>query len=288
MLQYISAAVIAAEAKMVRTAFKGTILFVEGSTDIRIYRRFIDPQHCYMVVAHGKENAIGAVGILEGAHVAGIVAIVDADHWHLSRDSDVSVNVLLTDVYDVELLAVRSKAFERVVAEFVSDPKLEKFQAANGNRQLREILLQRCAPLGYLRLISRKNPAFQDLKFEGLNYKNVVEGSSLEFDIPKLVNTVASNTARPGLNPRALLEEVERVLQEEEYDPFQLCCGHDVLELFAIGLRRALGNQPASSRETLELALRLAFEWRDFEVTELFTAIRNWEENNAPYKVLAA
>ena len=56
---------IANTVRMTRTLHKGAILIVEGTTDIRVYERFLSKTKCKFIPAHGKDNAIGALSILE-------------------------------------------------------------------------------------------------------------------------------------------------------------------------------------------------------------------------------
>jgi hypothetical protein len=60
-------------------------------------------------------------------------------------------------------------------------------------------------------------------------------------------------------------------------DPWHVCCGHDMVDLLAIALRRAIGSQQQLSVEQLARALRLAYSERDFADSILCSRIRDWE-----------
>jgi hypothetical protein len=287
-IQYRSAADAAAEAKMVRTTFSGTIAFVEGSTDERLIEKFVDAEECYLLVAFGKENAAGAVDILISDGTKGILAIVDADHSNVTGENAASENLLVTEAYDLEMLVIQSDAFERVLSEYGSGGKIAAFLKTNQHSSLRELLVDRCIPLGMLRLMSRNTNPPLNLKFEGLKLKGIVDGATLNINTRRLVASVVNNTAKPGLDPVQIEKDLEEALTKATPDRYQLCCGHDVAEVLGIGLRKALGSrvEAIACGEHIESALRLAYELRDFAKTRLYSLIRDWELRNSPYRVL--
>ena len=75
----------------------------------------------------------------------------------------------------------------------------------------------------------------------------------------------------------------------EAHDPWQLCCGHDLICVLSIGLRRKFGSRTHQEVEPkhINTLLRLAFETSHFRTTQLYSSIRKWEEDNKPFVVLA-
>jgi Protein of unknown function (DUF4435) len=285
-IEHLTEADFAAEAEMVRTTFTGTILFLEGSSDLLLFEKFIDTNNCYVLIAYGKDNVIGAVQILESKQTKGILGIVDADHWNITNRVSPSTNILPTDVHDLELLIIQSDAFQRVINEYASQQKIKGFLRKHNADDLRSEMLERCVPIGMLRLISLEENL--SLKFKGLKYKGLIEASSLKFDVTKLVNAVVNNTSQQGVNPNDILIKLKVRLVKVEHDRFQLCSGHDVIEILGIGLRKVIGSQveAIACRENLESVLRLAYEMRHFNVTRLYSLIKQWETRNAPFLVL--
>ena len=88
---------IANSVRLLRSAFSGTVLIVEGGKDLRVYRRFVDNNQCKLVNAFCKDNAIGALNILEMNNFQGVLAIVDTDFWNLDGVRVGSPNLLVTD-----------------------------------------------------------------------------------------------------------------------------------------------------------------------------------------------
>jgi len=89
----------------------GAILLTEGTTDARVYGRFVNDAKCKLVPALGKDNAIGAISILENDRFCGVLAIIDTDFWRIDGITLNSPNILLTDTHDLESLILFSYLF---------------------------------------------------------------------------------------------------------------------------------------------------------------------------------
>ena len=73
-----------------------------------------------------------------------------------------------------------------------------------------------------------------------------------------------------------------------KHDPWQICCGHDLVKIIAIALGKLIGtnNKKEVLPDVLERSLRLAYEEAYFIKTKLYQDICTWDNNNHPYKVL--
>ncbi|NEP15226.1 MAG: hypothetical protein F6K14_34670 [Symploca sp. SIO2C1] len=76
--------------------------------------------------------------------------------------------------------------------------------------------------------------------------------------------------------------------KSSSHDPWQVCCGHDLVEILSVSLRKTFGSNKAAEVEPnrLERNLRLAYEKAYFLKTHLYLKIRTWEANNQPFQVL--
>jgi len=76
--------------------------------------------------------------------------------------------------------------------------------------------------------------------------------------------------------------------KSDSHDPWQICCGHDLVEILSLGLHRAIGSAKTSDVEShsLERSLRLAYEETYFCKTQMYLSICSWESKNQPFKVL--
>lgn len=108
----------------------------------------------------------------------------------------------------------------------------------------------------------------------------------------KLSGDVTDEQLRQQLNElevtRSRLIEVGLLDKEEDHDPWQVCCGHDLVKILSLGLRKAIGSNKATDVEpnSLERNLRLAYEEIYFQDTKLYALIRTWESKHQPFRVL--
>ncbi|MCP4347367.1 MAG: DUF4435 domain-containing protein [Desulfobacterales bacterium] len=290
MLEYHTGDIVVNEIEMIRTAFPGGILLLEGENDSRFFQKFIDENHCYIFISHGKENAVEAIDIAHSENIKGVLAIVDADFWRIDGYEPANENLMLSDGHDVECMIFNSTAFERVVKEYCSEAKIAAFD------NLRMYIYERAVPIGVLRLASHRNS--MDLVFRKTDYKKITQKNKIDIDIQALIRHVKSLTRRNAetKGEETVLpsdDEVFNIWSEllqvcQDYDRSELCCGHDLMGLFAIGLRRffATLKEAIANKENLEKVFRLSFDTADFNKTVLAGLIRNWEQNNAPFRIL--
>ena len=154
MKENISAKRIATAIRMTRgPSFSGAFLIVEGETDPRVYGRVIDEDSCRIIPSHGKEKAICVLEILENDNFTGVLAVVDADFWRLEGTEPTGSNLFITDTHDLETMILKSPALDKLLTEFGSADKIERFIQRPG-KSIWDVLLDSGTPIGYLRWIS--------------------------------------------------------------------------------------------------------------------------------------
>lgn len=271
--------------RLLRSQFVGAVLIVEGETDARVYKRYVIENLCHIEVAHNKDAAMRGLTILEQEPFDGILAIVDADFQRLEGQAASSSNLFLTDTHDLETMMLRSPALDKILTEFASGEKIAMLSAQTG-KSLREILLAAGLPVGYLRWVSlQQNLA---LKFEELEYGKFVNDLFCT-DVQKLLQTVKNKSQQHSLNVTDVQKDLV-ALQHEAHDPWQVCCGHDLLEILSLGLRKTLRRGVLNAAEikttVIERDLRLAYESAFFQASELGSALQQWEAANPPFRFL--
>ncbi|ABB56212.1 DUF4435 domain-containing protein [Synechococcus elongatus] len=268
-----------------RSTFQGTFLLVEGSSDKIFYENLIDQLECEVVNISGKPSSkllvISVLKILEKRpRFNGILAIVDADFDRLANLQPHSSNLLYTDTHDLESMIINSPAFYKVIAEYGSKNKIHQF-----NRDIRVAILESGTSIGYLLWISQCNEL--NLTFKGIRFSRFIDENSLQIDEIELIREIKNKSQAFSLDDEDLRLQLNDK-KDNGYDPWQVCCGHHLVEILSLGLRRTLGSNQASDIEPdkLERYLRLAYEEKYFLNTDLYASIRNWEDNNMPFKVL--
>lgn len=286
MKQYLSPEDIANDIRMTRSQHRGAFVLVEGETaDLRVYDRVIDQSRCLLQPAHGKDNVLEVVAILDADGFPGALGIIDADRSRLSGAVPQSGNVLVTDGCDLESMLLNSPALDKVLEELGSRGKIRKFEAKHG-RTVRDQLATLARPLGALRHISEREGL--GLHFQDLSFSKFLD-HDLVLDRVKLVRTVLARTQRQSPRMESqLLEELQRIEDDPDVLSRDLSNGHDMAWILSTGLRHTLGSrkQLEVSVEILERELRLAYEKEHFRASGLCAAIRDWERRNPPYVVI--
>lgn len=280
MREYISGQIVANEIEMWREQYKGAFVIVEGSEDARFYELFTDTSKCQVVPAHEKGKTVSALSTLEQRGFSGVAAIVDADFDRLESIERPSDNLILTDTHDLETMLLSSPALDKVLQMFGSRKKLAAIR-----RDVRQVLLTSAVCLGYLRWASLRFDLC--LRFEGLRLKRFVDTETLAVHIPKLIDVVCAHSRRADLDLDDIKDKMNS-LKDDNHDPWQVCCGPDLVGILSIGLGKMLGSRNTGEVEpsVVDKALRLAYEKPYFQGTALYSAIREWEQSNEPFKLL--
>ncbi|MDX2041639.1 MAG: DUF4435 domain-containing protein [Acidobacteriota bacterium] len=283
MREFITPQTIANRIRLKRPQFLGAFLIVEGDTDSRVYRSFRATELCQTVIAHNKANAVSALAILENENFSGVLAIVDADFDRLDGRQRTSPNLHHTDTHDLETLIINSPALEKILAELGSENKLASFEADHPGG-VRTVLLRHGSSIGYLRWLSLRQQF--NLKFESLAFSKFVNNETLVVDEAKLVKTVKDHSSAHHLNGAELQQQAQG-LKSENHDLWQICCGHDLVSLLSIGLRKTLGTNDTRQvePEVISRALRLAYEFGHFCSTQLYASVQGWQKANPSFQV---
>jgi hypothetical protein len=263
-----------------------SFLLVEGHTDGNFCQNFTDIKKCQIVIAYSKSTAIQVLSILEKEAVPGILAIVDADFDMLEGKSPHSPNLLFTDTHDLETMIMKSPALEKVLIEFGSEEKITKITEVV-KKDVRTLLIECGMTIGYLRWVSlRENLA---LKFEGLEFAQFIKKEAIHIEQRQCIKVVKNKSQRHNIADTQL-EAYIRDLRDDTHDPWHVCCGHDLVCILSVVLRKTIGNWNLNDvrPEVLERSFRLAFERSYFYKTQLYLSILHWEKVNTPFVILAA
>jgi 5S rRNA maturation endonuclease (ribonuclease M5) len=271
---------IANSIRLLRGDHEGVFLIVEGHSDKLIYERLVNKQEVRVTIASGKNNAIKALSILEKEdNFRRVVAVIDADFSRIEQQIPDSNNLFLTDEHDLEMMLIKSAAFDKLLKERGSEEKIKAF-----TEDIRETLLKLGQEIGKLRWLSLRNKL--DLKFEGLNFKNFIDKENLSINIDKLIISIKNNSQKLSLDEQQIKQDLS-VISDENHDPWQLCCGHDFIGILAIALCKVLGTWNANDvkTEVLERELRLAYELSYFYQTQIYQLMINWQSNHHPDQI---
>jgi Protein of unknown function (DUF4435) len=273
---------VANQLRLRRSTFLGTFLLVEGSSDKVFYERFVDKTVCQLEVVSGKPSSklrvIAVLEILEKSSFQGILAIVDADFDRLETSLQNSPNLLRTDTHDLETMLVNSPALDKVLAEFGSEEKIAKFG------DVRTALVKAGISIGYFRWISQCDGL--SLTFNGIKFGKFINEQSLQINEIELIKEVKNKSQVLSLDDLVIQQRLTKK-KSDRHDCLQVCCGHDLVEILSLGLRKTIGSINVDT-DSLERSLRLAYEEIYFQQTQLYADIQKWEIDRQSFKVLSS
>lgn len=285
-----SPSAMANDIRMKRSLDPRTILLLEGTSDMRVFEKFINPENCKLVDSNGKDNALSILKLLkESGEFKGLLAIVDSDFEYIQNSGlNLIPNLFLTDNHDIETMIISSNAFERLIEEFGETRKICAFCEC-----LKISLLERALPIGYLRWMSYKDNlelSFNECTKNDIHEK-IIDKCTLNVEINKLIQVFLDCSPEHKVKDADKLKEIlESQVKDELYNPWFVCCGLDIIKIFTIGLINIFGNDRRGKKidsEVLDGMLRLTYDYKDFQKTQLYKSISNWEILNSPYKVLS-
>jgi hypothetical protein len=245
-------------------------VLLEGKTDIKLFRNIFNPDKTYITQINGKEKLKQALEILQDEGCSKIFGIKDSDFDNLENITYENINLFITDYADMEIHMIESSAFESIINEFASENCYESFL---GN--LKENLYNETISIGYTRWFNER--LSKNINFKRLNYENFINKSecNISIDSNKLINEIINIS---GLNKNEIVREIEN-LKSISDDYLQICNGHDITKLLAY-LFNHQGNSDKTNikQERIEEALRLSYNFNDFQKTRLYNNLNNWQQ----------
>lgn len=273
MREHLSSQTIANEIRMTRTVFTGAFLLLEGKHDCMLFRNFVDRSRCHIQDCGGKDTVIDVIRLLE--HTDDLVAIIDADFEHVEQSGCFTNNIVLTDLHDLELTVLDSKALDKVLSIHGSEQKITKWLDSKQKGDVLQALLHAAAPLGHLRWASLRTDA--NLEFKELNYNRLFDRTRIEIVHKDFVQRIVSRSPN-AVCAASELEQEMRELAKKGHNLKQVCNGHDAVAILGLALRSAWGTNESNhmNEDNTRKALWLAYDWKSFERTAMFASIMKW------------
>ncbi|QIP05776.1 DUF4435 domain-containing protein [Bradyrhizobium symbiodeficiens] len=256
------------------------ILVVEGSSDERFFNQFRNEASCSIVISAGWENAIDGLMIVRANGRVGVLVVLDLDYRAVLQNVIVDPDIVFTREHDLEMAMTASPAFEKVLYELGSQPKIVAFMETG--KSPRQLISDIARPIGALRLYAQEKRIALD--FDEYDYRHLT--IRMDFDFDDFVRMIF---ARSKIAVQTCPDLQVSVADKINNIPDQhLCCGHDVCAVLGRSLQSTLGSQNARfvTGELIERNLRLAYGAEEFVQSGLYQDIKGWEARNAPYLIL--
>ena len=275
-----------------------SFLIVEGITDKKLFSGFIVKEKCEIIDARGRENAERILEILNRDSFIGVIAIVDSDFRHLENITPHHDNLFFTDTHDMETMILKSPAFEKLLTHFISEDKVLE----NNAEKIRNALIENCLPIGCLLWISIREDL--NLRFEELAYKDFINEDSMRIDVREFIRKIKNHSQKLHLDENEYLNKVNEIKNKKhDHNPWFICCGHDMIKVLSLGLKKCWGTKPSTSKkskkekekkgrrpeatpEILAIVLSASYDYDFFKVTDLYCSIRQWENRNGAWSIL--
>tara|TARA_R110001583_G_scaffold143546_1_gene295684 strand:+ start:1846 stop:2712 length:867 start_codon:yes stop_codon:yes gene_type:complete len=269
---------LAAEIRMERLAEENkSFLILEGVNDQKSLYGHIDEVKCSVVIAHRKKNVVELVQHLDHEGFLGALGVVDHDFQNPEYESE---NLIFSEFRDFDVLIFYSRAFDRFL-HFRADK--DKIQAVGGPDGVREKVAEAAWFLACLRIANDKRNF--GLKFKGLRF-DFVDRQNLQVNEGDMIDEVIGNTN--AQLDRNEIVRVYNIIKKQGHEHFKCCSGHDVAKVVGIALENLIANLHSRlcGHREVETGLRMCFDVSSFVKTDLFSNVRNWEQENKKYFVL--
>jgi len=257
-------------------------LLVEGKDDKIVFSKFVSEVYCKIIDCNGKKNLIPAIDILNlNNSVDGYLGICDSD-FDVLDGIVLQTNLVSTDGHDLEVMILSTKAIDYVIDVRVkgeNEVAVKEFKSL-----IRTILFELGSVIGYLRYISHQQRWGIDVHtHQLLNCMN----PEYTLSLVDAINEV--KTVDPIFDEsKVSISDFENLRSNNTR---HLCHGHELIfilgNIFSRLSKKHFGNKINLGHDVSD-RIFLAFDLIQFQTTDLFKKILNWENNNAPYKILSA
>ncbi|PBC21186.1 hypothetical protein CK226_20260 [Mesorhizobium sp. WSM4311] len=214
--------------------------------------------------------------------VAGVLCIVDQDYDGLFEDGPAIPNMISVE-NDVETVLIRSPAFDRLLVELGSKPKLTAIREAG--QDTRVLVRDAAKDIGLLRIYSRR--IGNKLRFDGMKYQFV--GKNLLCDRAEMIRSIMNLSKIGRYNNTEIENEIEKI-EAEGFDVWRIVNGHDMTAIIGKALQFKFGNLLSGSAkpDEVEKHLRMAYAKNNFDDSNLGKNLKDWQEANLDYPVYDA
>ena len=267
---------IASEIHMRCVDTQGPFILVEGASDVLFLSCHMNLPVEDILPTFGWERLVDAMLILQGDGLVNILGIIDLDYRGIIASRELPPDVVTTDSHDIETMMFGSRAFGKVLTQKSSMRKVRLY--SSGSEGVKSKVLELGRRIGSLRFYSQFIGGLCSL--EDLDIGKFVSKRTLIYSDSQCISHIRGIHPRNRCIPNDVLDKAlaETSNVPQFRDPYRLCCGHDLMEILAIGLRSVWGSHSSGdiSRDSIEESFRLAYSKEMFCVTNLFRQISDW------------
>ena len=253
---------------------KEVIIVVEGEDDEKALKNFFNLQTVEFTCASNFLKVKDAIQIVSTDNQLKdcVIGIKDADFDHINQIKNNIANLMITDTHDMETLMLTPKVCKRICWETINQayPNLS-FEAMTSLKNL-----------SYLRyyndkiILNGKGSDKEGIKFKGIKIADVT--SHCVQDVLQRVkdNGNFKKTSYPDLDTINLFIS-QNPIDDEDLTLFTN--GHDLVYAIRDILHSKDEAAKAYSDKSIATMIRMSYSKEEFEKTNLYKDIDNWNNN---------
>jgi hypothetical protein len=270
---------------------KQSYMFVEGKTDVRFWKSFIDTELIQIQPSDGWMKVINNVNKFNSSNIedAFCLGVIDNDFEDIIATKNIVLdNVFITDYHDIEMIMLKSKAFEKAI---IAIDKNDKIKSAE---RILEDVISITDNIGYLKLTSLRHSTgyvFKKKRIDDDNilpsYEKILNKTNGEYEGDENLILYIYQFSDKNKEKGVILskpEIVKPLLQKEKqiaYDSKQLSNGHDIMYLIPVVLKRKYKIEYKSIDDSLDAALYAGFVFDYLKETQMYKKMKAWCDQNS-------
>ena len=255
---------------------KGPFILVEGSSDVLFFSCQMTLEIENIIPTFGWERLVDALIILQKDGLVNILGIIDLDYRGIIASTELPADIVITDSHDIETMMFSSPAFKKVLRQKSSIQKVQMY--TSGIEGVKSKILELGRRVGSLRFYSQFIE--KHYSFDNLDIGKFIDKKSLVFSDLKCISHIRGISPKNKHIPNDMLANALAKSGNipEFTDLCRLCCGHDLMEIMAIGLKSLWGSYSSKeiSGSMIEESFRLAYSHEMFCISNLFRQIDDW------------
>ncbi|MGO8026402.1 hypothetical protein [Rhizobium leguminosarum] len=257
-----------------------SIAMVEGGTDIKRFKQYVDDTKCILVNCWGRPKALEAISLLEQKPPAGLVAFLDADFDRMLNRLCEDARVIYSERHDFDLDWITVDLLALYLEQVGDDSKVA---AHGGASAIFDKIVDGLRPISSARHLNAKR--LIPHKVSELNAGDYFVTFAVDLD--KYLDDLLGK-ATVGERQKAALKTAIESNAQAGHDLLQFTNGHDFHCALGAALRSELGarKEAQSYGSECELHFRLVFDNERFRDTMLYKHILRWEKANSGFFVL--
>lgn len=265
-----------------------SILYVEGDSDVKLFKHLCKKNTCTIVDCHGRDNVLEVIKIRNAQDCIGEIAIADKDYDELYTTLASIPNLFYTDQHDMETTILSLNDIDGTIEEYSDSKKIEQLEKFYATENIFNVILDYSKKIGLMRLYCIKNAYI--VNFNTMPIDSYMK-ENFKFDYEDYLNNLIQfNSKRLSQREKEeLIDNIKDFIKKKHmsYNIYMICRGHDItyflsllFSLYPIIYKEGNHDESLDSQLKVEQRIRSLLSVNDFRRTKLYKSIKNWEEQN--------